>query len=153
MGQGILCRNQPDTSQVHSSTHKVHVCCRWVDRAGFCCSESEITSKHSSRDSPRGVRVLEHGGQGDSLAGSAAPWHPSHLPALLSSTEAPSECQEMAPKCFLIHHPTMSQLPILVLLVGVIHLPAHAQLSPKQGRVVPSCLQASPSDISAERGR
>lgn len=52
----------------------------------------------------------------------------------------------------------MSQLPVLVLLSGVIHLPAHPQLSPKHSRVVPSCLQASLSDISAssfqaERGR
>lgn len=30
---------------------------------------------------------------------------------------------------FWIHHPTMSQLPVLVLLVAVIHLPAHTQLA------------------------
>lgn len=131
MGQGIVCRNQPHTSQVHISAHEVHVCCRSVGTAGSCCSGIQITSKHSSRDIPSrvGGSPRGHGGQGESLAGSAAPCHPSHLPAQLSSTEAPSECRETAQRWFRTHHPATSQLPVLVLLVGVIHLPVHAQLS------------------------
>lgn len=54
MARGILCRNLPHTSQVHTSTHKVQM---WwsVDTAGSCCSEFQLTSKHSSRHIPSGV--------------------------------------------------------------------------------------------------
>lgn len=54
MGWGILCRNQPHTSQVHISTHKVQM---WwsMDTAGSCCSEIRLTSKRSSRDIPSGI--------------------------------------------------------------------------------------------------